>query len=97
MLLAAGETHRLRFINASVADDADFELRSSRTTDTSLVRWRAIAKDGADLHASRATRGPAKLFITPGETYDFELVLPAGDYVLRMRSTDDASMLLRVR
>jgi manganese oxidase len=101
MALAAGVAHRLRFINISVADDADFELRPlpSVTTaaDTSLVRWRAIAKDGADLHASRATRVPARLFITPGETYDFEIVLPPGDYMLRMRSFQDASIMLRVR
>ena len=91
--LQAGVPHRLRFINASVADDARFELRK----DTTLVQWRALAKDGADLHPSRATRHAATLFITPGETYDFEVTLPAGDYTLRMTSFNDATLVLRVR
>ena len=95
--LVAGVTSRLRFINVSVADDAEFALRADTPAGTSPVRWRAIAKDGADLHASRAIQGPAKLFITPGETYDFEVALPRGDYSLRMTSVNDVDLVLRVR
>ena len=95
--LTAGVTHRLRFINVSVADDATFELRADTSAGTSAVQWRALAKDGADLHASHAIQGRAKLFITPGETYDFEVALPRGDYTLRMASINVVSLAIRVR
>jgi FtsP/CotA-like multicopper oxidase with cupredoxin domain len=74
LALAAGVRHRLRFINISVEDDATFALRSdtSSTTssDVSLVTWRAIAKDGADLHRDHATTSPGLLRNAPGETKD---------------------------
>ncbi|MGH8473826.1 MAG: hypothetical protein ACREVJ_15535, partial [Gammaproteobacteria bacterium] len=36
------------------------------------VKWRAVAKDGADLPAAQARMGPAQVRIGVGETYDFE-------------------------
>lgn len=93
LVLSAGVLHRLRFINITIEDDAEFSLRS----DSSVVAWRAIAKDGADLPREQATRRPAVLRFAPGETYDFEISLPPGDYRLGMKSRDDAEIILRVR
>ena len=100
LTLAAGVRHRVRFINISVADDAEFELRSdasSASSDASLVTWRAIAKDGADLHRDHATTRPAMLRIAPGETYDYELVLAPGDYRLGVKSFNDFNVMIHVR
>ena len=62
-----GATHRLRLINIGVGGGVRFSLRK----DTSLVRWRAIAKDGADLPAAQATVRAAMQALAVGETYDF--------------------------
>jgi FtsP/CotA-like multicopper oxidase with cupredoxin domain len=101
IMLAAGIPHRLRFINISVADDAEFELRSDTSSatsrDPSLVTWRAVAKDGADLHRTHATTRPATLRVAPGETYDYEVTLPVGDYRLGMKSFNDLDVMIRVR
>lgn len=96
MALAAGVRHRMRFINVSVEDDAEFMLRST-ARDTSLLNWRALAKDGADLHRTRAVMRPATLRIAPGETYDFAVTLPTGDYRLHVKTKHDMIILLRVR
>jgi FtsP/CotA-like multicopper oxidase with cupredoxin domain len=99
--LAAGVRHRFRFINISVADDAELELRSdtssTTTSDASLVTWRAIAKDGADLHRDHATTRPAMLPIAPGETYDYEVTLAPGSYRLSVKSFNDFSVILNAR
>jgi hypothetical protein len=42
--------------------------------DTLLVRWRPVAKDGADLPARDRAPRPARQVLGMGETYDFELV-----------------------
>jgi len=48
------------------------------------VRWRAVAKDGADLPASQATARPARFRIFAGEIYDFELTPPSAADTLRL-------------
>ena len=48
--------------------------------DTMLVRWRPVAKDGADLPAAARGERPAHQIVSMGETYDFE-------YVPRQRGT----------
>jgi FtsP/CotA-like multicopper oxidase with cupredoxin domain len=65
--MRVGETHRFRFVNIGPATPQLYTLRR----DSTLVEWRAIAKDGANLPASQATVGPAQLLIDVGETYDF--------------------------
>jgi hypothetical protein len=90
--LKSGVAHRLRFINISIEDDARFSLVSDKT----VLRWRAIAKDGADLDSTRAHDGPAQLVIAPGETYDFEVLLAAGTYELKMESREDAAIRIDV-
>lgn len=66
--LAAGETHRLRII----AIHPDWRVGITLRNDSTVARWRAIAKDGADLPSSLATMRPAHLEMGPGETSDFE-------------------------
>ena len=101
LTLAAGARHRFRFINIGVEHDAEFTLRSdtssAATSNASLISWRAVAKDGADLHRDHATTRPAMLRIAPGETYDYELVLAPGDYRLGVKSFNDFSVLLHAR
>ena len=101
LTVAAGVRHRLRFINISIEDDATFALRrdtsSTTSSDASLVTWRAIAKDGADLHRDHATTRPAMLRIAPGETYDFEVTLAPGGYRLSVKSHNDFSVIVNAR
>jgi FtsP/CotA-like multicopper oxidase with cupredoxin domain len=79
--LAAGASHRLRFVNIGLAG----LLRLSLGRDTTLVAWRALAKDGADLPPAQATRQPAAQTIAVGETFDFAFTPSApGEYVLRI-------------
>ena len=91
--LGAGVRHRLRFINISVQDFVDVRLLA----DSTPVVWRALAKDGRDLQPRQAIRGPARLRFGPGETYDFELSLPSGDYRLRVDTFNHFDVAVRVR
>ena len=101
LTLAAGVCQRLRFINISVEDDAEFELRSDTSSvsssDASLVTWRAVAKDGADLHRDHATMRAAVLRIAPGETYDYEVTLAPGNYRLSVKTFNDFSVIVNAR
>ena len=79
MSLAAGRTYRLRLININ----PDWRVIFAITSDTGLVKWRPIAKDGADLPAAQRGERPASLLTGPGETADFEFT-PATPGELRM-------------
>ncbi len=76
--LAAGVRHRLRFINLSPASVVRYAIRQ----DTTVVRWVARAKDGADLPAAVRTVRPAIQAVAVGETWDFELTPEPGELVL---------------
>jgi FtsP/CotA-like multicopper oxidase with cupredoxin domain len=76
--LAAGVTHRFRFVNIGVAVPAIFSI----LRDTTVMRWRKVAKDGADLPAVQAVMAPARQAVNVGETYDFEITLEPGEYLL---------------
>ncbi len=77
--MAFGTTHRLRLINIGVGGIVRFALQR----DTTLMAWRAVAKDGADLPASQATVRRSVQPIMVGETYDFEFNPPErGVYIL---------------
>lgn len=79
MELAAGVTHRLRFVNISPAVAISASLRR----DSAVVSWRRRAKDGADLPASAARVVPALQRLEVGETFDAEFTPPsAGVYTL---------------
>ena len=77
--MAFGTAHRLRFINIGVASTVRFSLRR----DTTLVNWKALAKDGADHPPAQAVVRRAVQVLDVGETYDFEFD-PAerGTYIL---------------
>jgi len=68
--LRVGERYRLRLVDIHT-------FRPSMVTrllrDSTLVTWRAIAKDGMDLPRDQATMRPAVQQMGNGETYDFEL------------------------
>lgn len=82
--LTAGETHRIRLVSIHPDWLISFSLRN----DTSVARWRAIAKDGADLPPALATSRPANVTMGPGETADFEFTPGApGSWQLEVRSS----------
>jgi manganese oxidase len=67
--LKQGVRYRFRFINITPHDPL---LTVSLLSGSSLVMWRAVAKDGAELPAAQATERPARQTVSVGETYDFE-------------------------
>ena len=73
--LAPGRENRLRLINI----DIDHRVRFTLLQGGAPARWRALAKDGADLPAHRAVEGPGTLLTGPGETADFGVTPAAGD------------------
>jgi len=82
--LAAGQRHRLRLVNIGAGAFVRFSLRR----DTSLVQWRALAKDAADLPAELAVERPATMRLNVGETFDalFDASQP-GEYDLLLELT----------
>ena len=69
--LRVGVPHRFRLINITVGRPSISVLI---LRDTSLVQWRAVAKDGADLRDGKKVVGKARQMVSIGETYDFEVV-----------------------
>ena len=68
--IRAGVRHRFRLINIS-----PFESRVVRlVADSATQEWRALAKDGFELPEAQATVRPARVVLTPGETFDFEVL-----------------------
>ena len=63
----AGTSYRFRIINIAPDRRAFVTLGDSGRP----VRWRAIAKGGADLPLRQATGCPAYLLVGPGEAADF--------------------------
>src|SRR6266850_2737793 len=91
-----GVPHRLRIINITIGRPS---IRVELRRDTTLLSWRALAKDGGELPAVRQLARPARQVISIGETYDFELTpAAAGEYRVEVRrgsGTLLAVMLLR--
>jgi len=77
--LKSGVPHRFRFINIGLALPVGFGIYQ----DSSLVRWRRVAKDGADLPTHQAVEVNALQAVQVGETYDFEWTPERGEYQLR--------------
>ncbi len=71
--LTAGEAHRIRIVTLH----PDWEVSYTLRNDASIARWRAVAKDGADIPVALATTRPAFVRMGPGETSDFEFTPPA--------------------
>lgn len=79
VVLRAGQRYRLRFIGMMVGNPNSLVTLTARPDsslanlrDTLLVRWRPLAKDGAELFEQERGLRPAAQFISIGETYDFE-------------------------
>ena len=70
--LVRGRTYTIRLINIAPSIPLTFALLE----DSVPVRWRAVAKDGADLPSHQAKDRPALLQIGVGEAYDFVFVPP---------------------
>jgi manganese oxidase len=68
MDFSAGKTYRFRLININ----PDWRVIFSLMSDSALMRWRPIAKDGADLPSAQRAERSAYLLTGPGETADFE-------------------------
>jgi FtsP/CotA-like multicopper oxidase with cupredoxin domain len=96
--IRAAVRHRFRIINMTVDEDADLSwFASSLASDSTLVSWRAIAKDGANLPDRMATARSAMLHIAPGETYDFEITPRAGDSRIVVSSASNSTMAVTAR
>lgn len=78
----AGTEYRLRFVQISTGHAIDLEL----TKDGAPLRWRAHAKDGADLPPALRVEGDAEIHTNTGQTFDF-LWTPEepGDATLALR------------
>jgi FtsP/CotA-like multicopper oxidase with cupredoxin domain len=66
--LTAGEIYRLRLIHIV----PDWNVKIALSQGDSIVQWRALAKDGAELPRHLQTMRAASLLAGPGETMDFE-------------------------
>jgi manganese oxidase len=98
MEMRVGQRYRLRLINIHTARP-NMIARFGR--DSTVLSWRAVAKDGMDLPPDQATTRPAMLQFGNGEAYDFE-VAPTAPGDLRFWITSGAnlplvSMPIRVR
>lgn len=94
-----GTTYRLRLINITTARPGIFvELRR----DSSMISWRPLARDGAELPARQKVMRRAEQQLTIGQTRDFEITpREAGDLrllttVAANRSVVLGTLLLRV-
>jgi FtsP/CotA-like multicopper oxidase with cupredoxin domain len=91
IVLRARVPNRIRVVIIPAAGSGELTLLS----DTTPVRWRALAKDGADLPAALATERPARQLVSVGETYDFELT-PRDTRPLRLELRDGTDLLGRM-
>jgi manganese oxidase len=81
-VMHVGTTYRIR-----VADIAIYHQRVTvrLVRDSSALKWRAVAKDGFTLPPQQATVGPSAIFVSSGETADFEFTPDApGDLSLEV-------------
>jgi FtsP/CotA-like multicopper oxidase with cupredoxin domain len=88
--MRVGEPYRLRLINIHTFRP-NIRVRLGR--ESSLLEWRALAKDGMDLPADQTIAGPSEIQMGNGETYDFDFV-PAAAGDLRLDVTTGAGVLL---
>ena len=82
LVLAAGETHRLRFINIGPAQRLRFGVERDSSD---YLRWRPLAKDGADLPPSQAAERAAQEMLDVGETFDAAVTVLPGAYAVTVR------------
>ena len=96
--MRVGERYRLRFVDIHTYRPS---MIARLMRDSTLLEWRAVAKDGHDLPSEQATTRPAQQQAGNGETYDFEFTPTApGDLRFTMSSAAGdrlVSMPIRVR
>ena len=96
--MRVGQRYRLRLVNIHTYRPS---MIARLMRDSTLLEWRALAKDGRDLPPERATMRPAQQQSGNGETYDFEFTPTApGDLRFTMSSGVGVrlvSMPIRVR
>ena len=80
LALRAGVPQRLRIINIRT----DYIMGLTLTSGDQPVLWRPLAKDGADLPASRTAPRPASITLAPGEIADVEVTPAAGPLQLHV-------------
>jgi hypothetical protein len=84
MTLTCGTTYRLRLINITPNNGAQVSLTAVHGGTEHIARWRAVAKDGADLPAQQAAGSEARTSLFVGETRDYEFApTEPGKFVLR--------------
>ena len=85
IVLRGGETYRFRLMNITLFNGG---ARVRLVRDGYPVRWRAVAKDGADLPERLRTVDFADRVVSVGEIYDFEWRAPeeAAELTLEARS-----------
>jgi FtsP/CotA-like multicopper oxidase with cupredoxin domain len=80
--LHVGTTYRIRLADAAIYHQ---NLTMRLVRDSSVLPWRAVAKDGFTLPPQQATVGPSATRIGSGETEDFEFTPEApGDLKLEL-------------
>lgn len=86
LAMRIGRPVRVRMINIQPADPVQFEI----LRDSTVVRWRAVAKDGYDLPPAQAVMQRATRSVWVGETFDAEFApTEPGTYRLRARTGPD--------
>ena len=89
--MRVGERYRLRLVNIHTSRPS---MIARLMRDSTILTWRAIAKDGRDLPADQATVRPAVQQSGNGETYDFEFVPSApGDIRFTMSAAVGALLV----
>ncbi|MDB4881678.1 MAG: multicopper oxidase type 3 [Gemmatimonadetes bacterium] len=88
--LRAGERYRLRFVDVHTFRPS---MIARLLRDSTLLTWRAVAKDGMPLPAERATTRASIQQMGNGETYDFELA-PTAPADLRLTISAAVGTLL---
>ena len=68
MRMKLGEAYRIRIIDIM----SDWTIRIAMTRGDTTVRWKALAKDGAELPTRAQVPLPAEFITGPGQTMDFE-------------------------
>jgi FtsP/CotA-like multicopper oxidase with cupredoxin domain len=99
--LTAGVAHRLRLVFIQPDGAARLRVHGGLPGDTSLVAWRLLAKDGADLPPALTRPRSATGLVAVGETYDYEFT-PRARGLYRMdftalRATSAYAVMLRAR
>jgi FtsP/CotA-like multicopper oxidase with cupredoxin domain len=102
LILHVGQPARLRFLSLATVNIAPMLSLTARpdsallgVRDTMVVRWRLIAKDGADLPSAAQHPILARQILGVGETYDFEYrPLHTGTLRLEIRTNGGQHNLL---